>query len=129
MKIKILAISVFVLTILCFLLVINQFFSCDSVKSEEWFRESNNDYGYTVLGETLIEKNGFLASLGPHKIKVSVVNSLNQKVTLFTTEVKDDGGLGDYDIVWTKDGFELALSGSEQSSITYCFKWKQIFAD
>ena len=130
MKTKLLTASVCVLAVVCFVLTATLLFlSPGDADREIWFEEIDPKSGYTVIGETESEQHplGFLAVLGPHRVNISVRDTAGNNRALFSTNVTDDGGRGAYSIKWIDDGFELTLSGSEQTPLTYSFKWEHIF--
>ena len=130
MKAKILTVSVFVLAVACLCLtVVVLFLAPRRTERTVWFEQTDPQSGYTVIGETESEQHplGFLAVLGPRHILISARDTVGNKRALFSADVQDDGGNGAYSIKWTDDGFELTLSGSEQSPLTYTIKWEHIF--
>ncbi len=130
MKTKLLTVSVCILAVVCLVLTATLLFlSPGNTDREIWFEETDPQSGYTVIGETESEQHplGFLAVLGPRRVNISVRDTAGNNRALFSTNVADDGGRGAYSILWTEDGFELTVSGSEQAPLTYCFRWEDIF--
>lgn len=130
MKTKLLTVSVCILAVVCVCLTVTVLFLTPrSTKRTVWFEQTDPQSGYTVIGHTESEQHplGFLAALGPHHVAISARDTVGNNRALFSADVHDDGGNGAYSIRWTGDGFELILSGSEQTPITYSFKWEHIF--